>query len=363
MCPPMSLKKFFNKPFLIRLLNWEYWNADIVYAPIYPIITIYCILSGFRYFFSASNPRIRNGGFLMESKEDIYPLMPDTFMPRTFYFKEGTLIKDVIDSLSKNKFQYPLIIKPDIGLKGYAVKKVDNKDELKKHLPFYTLNFHIQEFVPFKKEVGIFYHRIPGKEKGKISGIVSKEFLTVTGDGNSTLLDLLMKDKRSIIQLESLKIEFAHELERVLDSGEIKILVPYGNHARGAKFIDDTYLVDEVLLNSFDAICKQIPDFYFGRLDIRYDNWEDLRHGKKFSIVELNGAGSEPTHIYDPKHSIFFAWYEIVRHWTILWKISRINHRKGHAYLTVVDGTKMFTDNHKHTQKLKKIHSCILAMN
>jgi hypothetical protein len=359
----MSLKKFFNKPFLIRLLNWEYWNADIVYAPIYPIITLYCVLSGFRYFFSASNPRITNGGFLMESKEDIYPLMPESFMPRTFYFKQGIMIQDVIQSLSKNKFNYPLIIKPNIGLKGYAVKKVDNENELKKYLPFYTLNFHIQEFVPYKNEVGIFYYRFPGKEKGKISGIVSKEFLKVTGDGISTLQQLLMKDKRCIIQLESLKIEFAHELERVLDAGETKVLVPYGNHARGAKFINDTQLVDEELQNSFDDICRQIPDFYFGRMDIRYDNWEDLRHGKKFAIVELNGAGSEPTHIYDPKHSIFFAWYEIVRHWTILWKISRINHRKGHAYLSAADGTSMFVNNHRHTQKLIEIHKRILSLN
>jgi hypothetical protein len=52
----------------------------------------------------------------------------------------------------------------------------------------------------------------------------------------------------------------------------------------------------------------QIPEFYYGRLDIMFTSWEDLAQGLNFSIVEVNGAGSEPTHIYDPKHSIFFAW-------------------------------------------------------
>jgi hypothetical protein len=30
------------------------------------------------------------------------------------------------------------------------------------------------------------------------------------------------------------------------------------------------------------------------------------RKWKNFFVVELNGAASEPTHIYDPKHSLFF---------------------------------------------------------
>lgn len=360
MCPPMSFKKFLKKPFIIRLLHWEYWNSNIVYALIYPVITLYCILSGFRYFFAASNPRIKNGGFLMESKKDIYPLLPKNYTPKTIFLEEGVLLKEVIELLQKNTFQYPIIIKPNIGLKGYAVKKIDTEHELNKFIQFYSLDFHIQEFVPYTKEIGLFYYRFPDRENGQLSGIVSKEFLTITGDGNSTMLELLFQDDRNIIQLESLKKEFAEKINDIIPDQKRIVLVPYGNHVRGSKFLDASHLIDETLTNSFDSICKQIPDFYFGRLDIRYANWEDLRHGKNFSIIELNGAGSEPTHIYDPKHSVFFAWYEIVRHWTILWRISRINHKKGYPYLSISEGTKMFMDNEEHTKKLKKIHEVIL---
>ncbi len=356
----MKFKQLLKKPFFIRLLNWEYWDQNIVYALIYPVIAIYCVLSGFRYFFSASNPRIKNGGFLMESKEEIFPLLPKAFTPKTFFFSTGTDEKVIISTIHQNNLQYPLIIKPNIGLKGYAVKKVTNEEELNRMLPYYTIDFHVQEFVSYKKEVGLFYYRYPDAEKGNISGIVSKEFLSVTGDGKSTLLQLLHKNKRSIIQLDSLKKEYASSINDVVNLNEKIVLVPYGNHARGAKFIDDSHLIDKALIHSFDEFCKQIPEFYFGRLDIRYDNWEDLRLAKNFSIVELNGAGSEPTHIYDPKHSLFFAWYEIVRHWTILWKISRINHKKGHPYLSAKEGTKMFIDNQAHTNKLIRIHKQIL---
>jgi len=81
-------------------------------------------------------------------------------------------------------------------------------------------------------------------------------------------------------------------------------------------------------------------------MDVRYNSWEELKEGKNFGIVELNGAGSEPTHIYDPQHSIFFAWKEIIRHWKILWRISRINHRKEKIpYMNFSSGMQMFRDN------------------
>ena len=109
--------------------------------------------------------------------------------------------------------------------------------------------------------------------------------------------------------------------DRFLSEGEEYILSPYGNHARGAMFLDDSHLADEQLREVMDQVCRQIPGFYFGRLDIRFKSWEDLKAGRHFSIIEVNGAGSEPTHIYDPSHSLFFAWKEIIRHWVLLYKI------------------------------------------
>jgi hypothetical protein len=39
---------------------------------------------------------------------------------------------------------------------------------------------------------------------------------------------------------------------------------------------------------------------FFGRMD-DVQLFAELENGKTF-VVELNGAASEPTHIYDPKH-------------------------------------------------------------
>jgi hypothetical protein len=203
----------------------------------------------------------------------------------------------------------------------------------------------------------VFYYRYPNEENGKVSGVVRKELLGVIGDGHSTMQELLLKDKRFILQLPVLKKTYGVELDRVLPLGEQKELVPYGNHARGAKFLDDSHLVDDTFTKSIDTICKQVDGFYYGRLDIRYNTWEELRERKNLSIIELNGAGSEPTHMYDPRHSLFFAWKEIVRHWIILCRISRHNNKKGIPYLTHAQGMQLLRDNKAFEQKIATLYA------
>lgn len=149
-----------------------------------------------------------------------------------------------------------------------------------------------------------------------------------------------------------MKKAYGKSLLQILPASEEKVLVPYGNHARGAKFIDDSDRIDLPLTKTIDEICKQIPGFFFGRLDIRFNNWEELKQGKNFSVIEVNGAGSEPTHIYDPRHSLLFAWKEIIRHWMLLWRISRLNHKKGFPYLNLKEGIQMFKEDKIISQKL-----------
>lgn len=296
----------------------------------------------------------------MESKKEIYDLLPQGYYPKTILINKGTETAAVLNMIRQNNFSFPLIAKPDIGMRGLAAKKLLNENDITLNAVKYDIDFLIQEFVPYDHEVGIFYHRYPGEKKGAISGIVGKEFLSITGDGKNSILQLLEKDKRFLLQVESLKKEYGPELNDVLAEGEQKLLVPYGNHARGAKFLDFTDRVDEDITLLTDEICKQVPEFYYGRIDLRYNSWEELKQGKNFSIIELNGAGSEPTHMYDPKHSLFFAWKEIIRHWIILWRISRLNHRKGFSYMTFSEGAKMFRDNQAYVKKLQAVHESLL---
>jgi hypothetical protein len=160
-----------------------------------------------------------------------------------------------------------------------------------------------------------------------------------------------------LVYLKSLENTLKNDLSLVLEKGKVMIVSPYGNHARGSLFLDDSHLIDPSLTEQLDKIADKIPEFYFGRLDIRFKDWEALKKGEDFILIEVNGAGAEPTHMYDPKHSIFFAWKEITRHLGIMNKISRMNHKRGIPYLSFKAGRAVFRKDKEISAKLDQMPS------
>lgn len=340
------------KLFLHKLFHWEYWPMQLLYIPVYFQWAYYSLKARTVFWFNAANPSIKNGGFIMESKKEIYNLIPQQYYPKTQLIRERDSFEKAVEQFNKGQFKYPVIAKPDIGLRGSAVKRIHNESELKKYHEKASFDYLIQDLITYPNEIGIFYVREPHQQKGKITGIVGKEFLIVQGDGVSTLEDLLKKDPRHELQLKALKKEYGSDLRIILKSGEQLNLVPYGNHIRGAKFLDFSHCISPQLTDVINELCLQIPDFYFGRLDLMYQSFEELEQGKNFSIVELNGAASEPTHIYDPKHSVFFAWKELFRHISYLYRISEANHKRGIPYLEKQAGLKAYRDHVKHNKQI-----------
>lgn len=286
------------------------------------------------FFFNACNPTIRNGGFIMDSKIEIYDIIPQKYYPKTKLVKANSTFFEVLKISQEADLKYPMIAKPDMGLRGTAVKKIDSPDDLKVYSEKADFDYVIQDMIPFANEVGIFYVRYPNEKQGRITGIVAKEFLIINGDGVSTIENLINNNPRFEMQLNVLKQEYGSKLQEILPKDESINLVPYGNHARGAKFIDRTNWITPKLTKTINEMCLQIPGFYFGRLDVMYNSFEELERGENFLLVELNGASSEPTHIYDPKHSLFFAWKELARHIKYMFEISMINQKSGIPFLT-----------------------------
>jgi hypothetical protein len=339
--------------FFHKLTHWEYWPFKIVYIPIYFLWLYYSIKARTIFFFNASNPLIKNGGFFMESKKEIYDLIPQKYYPKTELIKENQDFADVTRILNESAITFPFIVKPDIGLRGSAVKKIYSLQELKTYHQKANFDYLIQDCIPYENEIGVFYVRFPNEPHGKITGIVGKEFLIVTGNGKSTIRQLLLENPRFEMQLKTLQKEYKSKLNEVLQDGEKYNLVPFGNHCRGSKFIDASNLITDKLNKTIDNMCLEIDGFYFGRIDLMYNSFEELEKGEKFLLVEVNGAASEPTHIYDPKHSIFFAWKELAKHITYMYKISIINHREnGVPYLKYKEGMKQYNLYIEHNNKI-----------
>jgi glyoxylase-like metal-dependent hydrolase (beta-lactamase superfamily II) len=106
--------------------------------------------------------------------------------------------------------------------------------------------------------------------------------------------------------------------------------VELGTHCRGAVFYDGTALQTPVLVEAVDRLSRTFRDdgFWFGRYDVRTDSEETLQAGR-FRVIELNGATSEATSIYDPRHGLLDAYRTLREQWRILFEIGDRNRAAG----------------------------------
>src|SRR5687768_15192490 len=329
----MIWKVICRSNFIIKLKSWEYWPFGIVQLP----AIIYWLWLSARarslVFFSAANPGIPMGGMFGESKFDILQKIPSEYVPPTIKIEVPVSPEQVLSSMAVADIKLPAIFKPDIGERGFMVKRVNNKEEIRRYVESVRGAFLIQELVTSPAEFGVFYMRFPKDNRGQVISVVAKEMLSVTGDGRSTLRELIMSNDRAKLQWKKLRTDYAEKLDAILEEGLKLELVSIGNHAQGTRFINGNQLINERLSKTFDSIAARIPGFYFGRFDLRCSSLEDLYEGK-IKIMELNGCGAEPAHIYDTEFSLWRAFYELVRHWDHIFKIARENNQKGIDYVS-----------------------------
>jgi hypothetical protein len=189
----------------------------------------------------------------------------------------------------------------------------------------------IQAYCEGPREVGIFYYRFPDQAKGEIFAVTEKVFPTVVGDGQSTISDLIWEDTRARLIADKYLQRLGRRAQEVLPWGQELRLVESGNHAQGCIFRDGMHLCTPELEHRIDVISKKVPGFFIGRYDIRYAKHEDLRSGRNFQIIELNGAASEATSIYDSRNSLLAAYRTLFRQWELVFAIGAENRARGVA--------------------------------
>jgi len=302
---------------------------------------MYWFYLGFRaksiFFFTASNPSIKNGGMVAASKKSILDLIPPQYLPKTVLLDVPASLIVVEEAMYNQNLEYPVIFKPDMGERGWRVEKISNAEEASTYLQLFEGDLQVQEYVDLPFEAGVFYYRFPGDKNGTVSSIVVKELLYVMGNGVSTLEHLILKKPRARIQYEKLKVSWRNEWNNIPTKGDRIELQPIGNHNRGTAFLNGNHLISEQLIKSFDTISKQIDGFYYGRYDVRCKNEEALKNGD-VKIMELNGAASEPAHIYQSGYPIREAYQSLFHHWKVLYRISVANHKKGIPYTSFKQG-------------------------
>ena len=321
-----------------RMTQWEYWPFTLLYVPVYfYFIGLMAKCRSF-FFFTASNPGIHFGGMLGESKMEIFDILPKKYLPVTYRVSAEISKVEFFSQLKSKQIDFPFILKPDIGERGWMVELIKNEDELERYLDRINVDFLVQEYVDYPIELGVFYYRYPDMSRGTVSSIVQKDLLGVKGDGRKSVRDLIQENPRAKMHEESIARRDPKILEQIPKYGELVELVSIGNHSRGTTFLNGNHFISEKLIHVIDEISKKIAGFYFGRYDIRCSSIEDLCAGNNIKILELNGAGAEPGHIYQPGYSLIRAYRDIMHHLKVLAEISKINHKRGTPYMSLKDG-------------------------
>ena len=318
-----------------RMLRWEFWPQTVFYIP----IAIKYMLLALRYrglsLPTLANPGMHTGGLIGESK---FETLADLVRTHPQFVAETWLVpfesvdaqfRRVRQLFSENALKYPVVFKPDIGQRGDGFKLIHSEQDARDYVERFSRDILVQRYAAGPNEVGVFYYRIPDEDHGRIFGITEKAFPVVVGDGVHSLEDLIRSDSRASLMASVYLRRFAADRGRVLAAGEPWRLVEAGNHCQGAIFLDGSRLLSSELERTIDGIARSVSGFFVGRFDIRYASEEGLRNGQAFQIIELNGASSEATNIYDPHNSVVKAWRTLFRQWEIIFDIASRNRKRG----------------------------------
>lgn len=338
-----------------RVIHWETWHYLVKYIPLAPFWAWYCLRARSLWFFTPSNPSLTFGGFEGETKREMYEQLPENSYPATTYISYKDDFEEVKIKVAQRGLNYPFAVKPDAGMMGFMFRKICNDEDLRDYHKRMPVDYLAQELVEYPLEVSVFYYRVPGEEKGTITGFIKKEFLQVLGDGISTLGQLLNQSSRARFRLDELRSKHSGRLQEIVPAGKPYILSYALNLSRGGRLVSLEHEKDERLLAVFDRLSHYTKYFYYGRYDIKCESVEALKQGRNFLILEYNGCGAEPHHIYGNSYTLLQAYGIVLKHWKILFKISGINHHKGFHMWGYRQGKNFLREAKAHFRVLKAL--------
>ena len=283
-----------------------------------------------------ANPAITAGGLVGEGKLEYFDGMGPIALsavaaycavPNHMRYSNAELREIMLGA----DLSFPVIAKPDLGLCGYGVRLVASRSELRDYLLAFPANETVvlQQYLPQEGEAGIFYIRDPNAEVGRIIGLALRYFARVTGDGEHSIAELMAADPRAQRSLQSARHQPSYNPSHIPDAGQVVRLATIGSTRVGGLYRDGRAHITPQLTRAIDAIARDMPAFHFGRFDVRFDSLQDLAVGRAFSIMEINGAGSEAIQAWDPATSLLAGFRMIFKKQRILFAIGNAMRRKG----------------------------------
>jgi pimeloyl-ACP methyl ester carboxylesterase/membrane protein DedA with SNARE-associated domain len=341
-----------------RLTRWEFWPLWMFYPP----VLLYVVWLGLRHrsltLFTCANPAMPAGGLVGESKSAILrglgagpAIAPSLLLERAVPLEER--LARLNDFTQRHRLAWPVVLKPDVGERGLGVHFARDHDSARAYLEGAGYDV-IAQAVVGGAEFGVFYYRLPGEGAGRIFAITEKHLPDVVGDGQQTLEQLILSDRRAVCSARFFLRQHADRLDWVPFLGQKVPLTLLGTHSRGALFMDGTRLATPELTAAIDRLSQGYPGFWFGRYDLRAPDAEALKAGGPFTVLELNGVSSEATSIYDPDHSLLQAYRTLFAQWRLAFEIGRRNRDRGARPATPAELIRLLRHHWRTTRAVKE---------
>jgi membrane protein DedA with SNARE-associated domain len=295
---------------------------------------------------SVANPLFPNGG---RQEEGISDYLGDIaanergtiaeFIVFARGFGHRTLDDDLArlrQSLTEAGLTFPLVAKPDIGLRRQRVRRLDDLQALRDYLRTFPggARLLLQRFVPLPGEASVLYARLPGATSGRILSLTFHHFPYVIGDGKASVRELIRRDKRAHLKARVQLGDAGHEpppdaaLDRVPPCGEVVGIAVNGRNS-GAQRRDVCRHITAALEARFDAIAMGMSEFHYGRFDLRFGSVEELKRGENFAIVRISGVGAEDVDAWDPQLPLAELYRRLVDQQRIMFLIGEKNRARG----------------------------------
>lgn len=320
---------------------FEFWPSQLIYLP----VVFQWLWLSLRYRSLSlpliANPAIYLSGMVGESKSAVLQLAgkqaknhiaPFICIENTPSQTLETRLNNALSKMQNSKITFPVIAKPDMGCRGAGVKIVRNENALKNYLENFPrrAKLLIQHKVPHEAEAGIFYIRQPGQKNGEIFSITLKYSPYIVGDGKKCLSQLVEDDPRAKKLSHIYFKRHLSQLNEIIPMNQAFRLSFAGSHSKGSIFRNGNDYITQGLTDVFDEITSDISGFYYGRFDVRFESIEKLMCGENFSILEINGASSEATHIWDRNTKLSEVYKTLFYQYKTLFSIGNINRKQGH---------------------------------
>lgn len=303
-----------------RIKRSEFWPDFLWQWPLYAQGIPLGLWKGGLTWFARVNPGMRWGGMFAYSKSEIMQQLPveNRAAEESFHLPAQ---QEALKSRLAGATSWPMILKPDQGERGRDVHKLqDALTAMRIVEGLDSGTWLLQAYLDLPYEFGVFVEKSTLTDVFTVTSLCLKQPLGVRGDGVHTIASLVAQNPRAMRYRSLLEDVLAQRGAEVPAEGVWVPLHFSGNHCRGAAFIDQRAWIDADLSATFHQLLQGVSGFRFGRLDVLVESPVALWQRDAIKVIEINGANSEPAHIYDYRMGPWQMWQELLRFQRRMWR-------------------------------------------